>query len=403
MRVKNHALTRIVAERYGFRRIVLYTEEGVGSCPLACAYCFLQKDKPNQTMSVETLRRAIDFVREYAAPPGPERNAVHFFGTEPLKRWDLIVEAATYAPEFEYTITTNAYLLDERKIRQMKELGNVRVVLLSIDGDEWHNRYRVTPSGENSTARVVANAKKYVEIMGPEFTLRGTVAGSDPDLVSRYKFLETIGARGIDILPVTQSPWDESEAARMWIELGEYYGWSLNTPSGMMNRLLERMQGRPTEPPGNLCKVGYHQWNISPDGRINICHGFQEDDEMILGNLWDGITNVEPLVAIAEEVERFHTPENPYPKEECKTCHAYNYCMGINWCAAEFYDAGRHELGERAAVTPTDGYCNHLRGMVTAAAYWLSKAKEQESAEQVRDILQAAVDGLVEIRGEGDG
>src|SRR5690606_23512334 len=152
----------------------------------------------------------------------------------------------------------------------------------------------------NSTARVVANAKKYVEIMGPEFTLRGTVAGSDPDLVSRYKFLETIGARGIDILPVTQSPWDESEAARMWIELGEYYGWSLNTPSGMMNRLLERMQANPTEPPGNLCKVGYYQWNISPDGRINICHGFQEDDEMILGNLWDGITNVEPLVAIAE-------------------------------------------------------------------------------------------------------
>src|SRR5690606_19707724 len=52
-----------VTKRQKISRLLLFTETGEGSCPLACSYCFLAKAGVNKKMSEKTLRDAIDWLR----------------------------------------------------------------------------------------------------------------------------------------------------------------------------------------------------------------------------------------------------------------------------------------------------------------------------------------------------
>lgn len=116
---------------------------------------------------------------------------------------------------------------------------------------------------------------------------------------------------------------------------------------------------------------------------------------MRIGNVWDGITNPEWFERISWRVDEFHQAGNPYPKPQCRTCHAYNYCMGVGWCASEFYRAriGTVDDPTEYVVVPTDGYCAHLRGMVTGIEYWLAQQERERHEEQIASILQGVIEG----------
>ena len=76
-------------------KLTLYTETGEGSCPLNCTYCYLDKGSKNQVMPEQTLHDAIDWLK--LVSPAPK--GIHFFGTEPLKNFELIKSASLYSPE----------------------------------------------------------------------------------------------------------------------------------------------------------------------------------------------------------------------------------------------------------------------------------------------------------------
>ena len=58
--------TKRWARRQRIHQLLLFTETGAGSCPMACTYCFLAKSGENKKMARSTLHRAIDFLREIA-------------------------------------------------------------------------------------------------------------------------------------------------------------------------------------------------------------------------------------------------------------------------------------------------------------------------------------------------
>lgn len=407
---ENHERTVEIAQRQKLNALLLYTETGDGSCPLACGYCFLAKQGEIKTMSLETLHRSIDFLMEYGKYQPQDENArrLHFFGTEPLKRWELVVAAAEHAPDLKITLTTNGYLMTEEKIQWLKDHPNVRVVIWSLDGDEHHNRHRVTRAGKSSHAQIVKNLRRYAEVIGlEEVALRGTITTEDMDLVSRFAFLQDLNPGSVEIVPDVTADWDESEVAAMYRRLGEHYGWQ-RPPSNLLANILHAVQQPKPRRPGNQCGTGYFAWSVSPDGALSLCQGWEEYPHMRFGSVWDGVTTTLPFELVSWEVDKFRQEGNPYPKPGCKDCHAYNHCMGIGWCATEFYRSRRDperpwEDPIDMVATPTDGYCAHLRGAVTAMEYWAAQQNKETHEANLLELLMEEGNGWVTIDSESSG
>lgn len=322
--------------------------------------CFLAKKGKNQVMPVQVLHDAIDWLREVAV----SSPSIHFFGTEPTKQWDLLVEARRYAPDMPISITTNGYLLNQERIQWLAE-NNINVPVYSIDGGPEHNVHRVTRSGKPSWNRVAENFKLLMQTrIAEHITARGTWTPDDYDLVSRFKALEALGAKSITFIPVITDPrWDEAKVAQAYAELAGYYEGG-RSPCRLIEQLIEKICRGGDDHPDNGCKVGYYSWTVTVDGRLALCHAFEEHREGVIGSIYEGITNLEPFEKISRPVDDFHSIRDPYPKPECRMCHAYRYCMGPGFCAEEIWEAtGRPS-------TPPPGYCAHLRGMVTGLRYW---------------------------------
>lgn len=372
--------TRYWAKRQRIHQLLLFTETGAGSCSMACSYCFLAKAGENQKMTRETLYRAIDFLREVAVRPP----SLHFFGTEPTKNWDLIVAAREYAPDMPISMTTNGHLLSDRRIQWLNE-NDVKIYVFSLDGDVRHNAARVDKKGNPTWPIVTRNLKKLLATEQAQWlTVRGTWWPSDYDLVSRFKAIMDLGASSIQFVPVTGAGFDEEKVRDAYLELGEFFDWGW-TPSKFVNDMIRRVQQEDTiAPPGNACGVGTNYWAVSPDGRLSLCQLYEERPETgSIGDIWDGVTNPLPLLAIGDRVNTFHTSANPYPKRtdtfDCSRCHAYKHCMGVGWCA------GINLMATGDELVPPDGYCAHTRGMVAAARIWADKMAERTAGRMPAD------------------
>lgn len=351
--------TKKIAVEQRLNKLLLFTETGEGSCTLACKYCFLGKSGTNKKMTVDILQKAIDFLNLYAVGSP----SLHFFGTEPLKNWDLIVAAREYT-NMPISLTTNGIGLTKERLEWMDN-NNVKIYILSIDGGQEHNINRVLKTGDPSWDVLVekiqllmsSDQKKWV-------TARCTWTGEDMDLVGRFKALEDLGFTSIQVVPDVGATFDREKVRQAYLELGEYYKWGA-TPSRFVNELVNRLRNEEASPKmGNACGTGRSSWAVSPDGTLSLCQLYEETDLGKIGDIWNGITNPLPFSAITDRVETYHTKVNPYPKPECKDCTGYRHCQGVGWCAGMNYQITGDEL-----IAP-DGYCEHHIGMVEACRIW---------------------------------
>lgn len=145
-------------------RIVL-TEK----CNLRCAECFVVKNADKlRTMSKATLQRIIMETIPYGKE---ERITYHFFGGEPLLRFDYIKEAVTLTEKAvsagtmkspRYTITTNATIVNDEIISFFKKYDFK--VGVSVDGpEEINDQLRVYGNGKGSYRDVAQNYARLVE------------------------------------------------------------------------------------------------------------------------------------------------------------------------------------------------------------------------------------------------
>jgi MoaA/NifB/PqqE/SkfB family radical SAM enzyme len=93
-------------------------------CGQGCPTCYAQRSA--RTMPRELLARLIGYV---------EANMLTgiFVGGEPLHCLDLIVELTGNKPDTHFVIVTNGETLDVRKVKRIREAGNL-FVILSLDG-----------------------------------------------------------------------------------------------------------------------------------------------------------------------------------------------------------------------------------------------------------------------------
>lgn len=145
--------------------------EVTDGCNLKCYYCgygelYNNYDKRlSKKLSYEKVKTVIDYMVDlWMSPYNLSFNNVvdiSFYGGEPLLNFDLIKKTIDYLREknmvgmqFTFRMTTNGMLLD----RYMDYLASENFdLLISLDGDEYANSYRLTKSGRNSFSKVYSN------------------------------------------------------------------------------------------------------------------------------------------------------------------------------------------------------------------------------------------------------
>ena len=333
------------------KAICLHVAHG---CNMDCEYCFAGKGEysgKSGIMSLETGKRALDYLVENS---GSRRHLeVDFFGGEPLINWEVCKELVKYGRElekkhdkiFNFTLTTNGVLIDDDVIDfTNREMGNV---VLSMDGRrETHDRMRHSKSGggtydsimDNFRALVDSRTEEGAERRSKEYYMRGTYTAYNKDFSHDVIAMADLGFRETSIEPVVSDPdvpyaLHEEDLPQLFEEYeklalemlerekrGEgfnFYHYTVDLTGGPC--IYKRVSG---------CGVSTEYLAVTPTGDLYPCHQFVGDDEMIVGNIYEGITH-------PETVDIFRGNNNLYTRDECRNCWAKLYCAG--GCAANNY------------------------------------------------------------------
>ena len=331
------------------------------TCNLNCEYCFASQGKyhgERALMSFEVGKRALDFLIENS---GSRHNLeVDFFGGEPLMNFDVVKQLVAYArsiekekgKNFRFTLTTNGMLIDDDVTAfANREMSNV---VLSLDGrKEIHDRFRVDYAGNGSWDRIVPKFQKLVEARGGKnYYMRGTFTHANPDFLNDIQQMLDLGFSELSMEPVVCAPDDPSAlteedfaiVAEQYEKLAElmrkrdregrpftFYHYMIDLTGGPC--IYKRISG---------CGSGTEYMAVTPSGELYPCHQFVGEEAFKLGDIWNGVTNLEKQSEFASC--------NVYAREECRDCWAKLYCSG--GCAANAYHAtgkitGIYEYGCR--------------------------------------------------------
>ena len=318
------------------------------TCNLNCSYCFASQGNyhgERALMSYEVGKRALDFLIEHS---GSRTNLeVDFFGGEPLMNWEVVKQLVAYArtqeephhKKFRFTLTTNGMLINDDVIDfANREMDNV---VLSLDGrKEIHDRLRVDYAGKGSYDTIVPKFQKLAASRGGKnYYMRGTFTHANPDFTNDVFHMASLGFTELSMEPVVCAPGDPAaltpedlETVKDQYELlaeemlrrkraGKpitFYHYMLDLTGGPC--IYKRISG---------CGSGTEYMAVTPWGDLYPCHQFVGEEAYKLGNVWDGVTNLE----LREEFRAC----NAYARPDCADCWAKLYCSG--GCAANAYHA----------------------------------------------------------------
>ena len=307
-------------------------------CNLACKYCFAEGGEyhshDRSLMSFETGKKALDFLVDHS---GNRKNLeVDFFGGEPLMNFDVVKQLVEYGrsiekeknKNFRFTLTTNAMLLNDEITEFLnKEMSNV---VLSIDGrKEVNDRMRVTRNGKGSYDVIVPKIQEFVKKRGDkDHYIRGTFTRHNLDFTNDIQEFLDLGFENLSIEPVVttadygiryedlpQIMGEYEKLARLYIERRKsgkpftFFHFMIDLDQGPC--VIKRLSG---------CGSGTEYVAVTPKGEIYPCHQFVGQEEFIIGNVDEGITNT--------EIPATFRKASVYTKDHCDKCFAKFYCSG---------------------------------------------------------------------------
>ncbi len=316
-------------------------------CNLACQYCFAEEGEYHgrrALMSFEVGKKALDFL---IANSGSRRNLeVDFFGGEPLMNWQVVKQLVEYGrsqekihnKHFRFTLTTNGVLLNDEIMEFCnREMGNV---VLSLDGrKEVNDKMRPFRNGAGSYDLIVPKFRKFADSRDQaNYYVRGTFTRNNLDFSRDVLHFADLGFKQMSIEPVVASP-DKPYAIReedLPTILQEYdilakeYVKRHKEGRGFQffHFMIDLNQGPCVAKRLSGCGSGTEYLAVTPWGDLYPCHQFVGQEDFLLGNVDQGITNTK----VRDEFKLC----NVYAKDKCRDCFARFYCSG--GCAANSYN-----------------------------------------------------------------
>jgi len=309
-------------------------------CNLACTYCFVKK-KIKKSMSVEMAMEAINFLVFYSG--NKESLNVTLFGGEPLLEKDKIyqiiehcneIEKATKSKKINFSLTTNGILIDETILRKVQ--GRINF-LLSFDGNEQtHDLYRKDKSGRGTFKRILGKIdllKRYQGWLGARMTV---MPDTVKDLYKNVIFLFNAGINQFLIGLAVDVDWPDealSEYETQLRNIGQFYVDKKQEQAAIRITFFEK-EKQESECSENIwgCGAGRNTISVTTNGDIYPCSkfvGYEEYEcpELKLGNIYEGITNIEARKKLSKMTSQSY--------ETCLSCPEINACRG--GCPADNY------------------------------------------------------------------
>jgi uncharacterized protein len=331
-------------------------------CNLRCRYCFAGTGDfgtgERTMMDLATGQKAVEFLIEAS---GSRRHLdIDFFGGEPLLNWPVVVQLTEYCEkraeetgkDIRLTITTNAVLLDDEKIRFIND--HFRNCVLSIDGrPEIHDRMRPDAGAKGSHSRVASRISRFVAARGNrEYYLRGTYTRHNLDFANDVLYLARLASQ-ISVEPVVARdgcgyeirPEDVPAIEREYERLASLMAGSEN--AGRFNFFhfnIDLDEGPCAYKRLKGCGAGIEYCAVTPGGDIYPCHQFVGLGQFRMGHVNDSPVRLDHK--IQESFRHGLFQEKPV----CRSCWALYFCGG--GCAANAWHAsgkvdGLYETGCR--------------------------------------------------------
>lgn len=298
-------------------------------CNMACSYCYAQTARANDCMSKESLTKIIDYI---ALSPNRNKKRFTFIGGgEPTIEWDLIKFAVNYiyqcipTKQIQISITTNATLLDEDKIKWLKD-HNIHISVSYDILPNLQNTQRPLKSKKESSTIVYDNIRKLIE-NSVSISIRSTVTQLGVEHMQEmvefihksFPEIKTIHLESVEDETMQNYEYYDRFAYNFFKarEKGREYNMSVqNSLSNCVQNLQMRFC------PIELC--------FTPDGRIVACHrNASKVDKLhtffeygnINGNININGNKFNSIIA-NEEIK----------EDKCKSCFAQYHCAGM--CAS---------------------------------------------------------------------
>ncbi len=312
-------------------------------CNLRCRYCFAGTGAfhgQRLLMPLEVGQKAIDML--IARSGSRKYLELDFFGGEPMMNFGVVKALVAYGKEraaekgktIRFTLTTNAYALDEESIDFLnREMENV---VLSIDGrKEVHDALRPTAEGTGSYDISLANAKKLAQRRGQQkYYVRGTFTRNNLDFAQDVMRLAEEGFEQISVEPVVlpaSSPYSilEEHLPCILEEYDRLYRLYLDSRKNgrwfsFFHFVVDLDGGPCIKKRLSGCGAGSEYVAVTPDGEIFPCHQFVGREGFSMGSVLTG--------ELDEEMRARFAANHVLAKEACSSCWARLYCTG--GCAA---------------------------------------------------------------------
>ena len=351
--------------------------EVTDACNLRCKYCAYADlyegydQRENLKLPFQKAKLIIDYLYEYWEKryciEVNDPITIGFYGGEPLLNVPFIQQVINYieslnpiGKKFHYNMTTNAILLD----RYMDFLAeNEFRLLISLDGDEKGQSYRVDTKGKNSFDKVLANIQllrsKYPSYF-EHYVMFNSVLHNRNEAESTYRFIKDKFGKEPMISPLNNSgvrkdklqefyqayqnvatsiqKANNCEALKNELfikspETGALVNYIYHHTGNVFNDYNDLLLGREGSsfPPSGTCIPFSKKMFITVKGRILQCEKI--DHEFALGQ----ITNKKVELNL-EQAARQHNKYTFRYMNQCKTCAAKQLCTQCVYQIDDIHD-----------------------------------------------------------------
>jgi uncharacterized protein len=311
------------------------------SCNLRCKYCYGGESGQYKTngeyMSIETARKAINFLVKNTSTIKNPVYHITFFGGEPLLNFDVLKKTVEYAQEiesynrgtFKFTMTTNGSIINNHMLDFI--IKNKIAVMFSLDGPDYiHNKNRVFRNGKGSHSNVIRTIKMFRDKKYP-FSIRATLEHSFTEQYeSLVRYFSDLGAEQIHISRVCNYqddlplfPLDVNEAAIEWEGIKRF---SKSIENKIINgelpkhipflNIMNTIHNASKD--FNSCGFMKGSTAVSCDGKLYPCHRFVGMSNFHFGDIFSGIDEEKQKI-ICNNLDRA-------TMKDCKKCFAKYIC-----------------------------------------------------------------------------
>ena len=315
-------------------------------CNLCCEYCFANKgqyDKPNELMTFETAKKAIDFLINSTRENGNNKITISFFGGEPLLNFTLMKSCVNYIETFrdidcDYMITTNGTLLTPEIVRFLQKYNFD--TMISIDGNKaLHDYYRKFNSGKGSYDYVKNGIKLFdkKELLNARITINN----HNPEI---HQYIDDILQLGVKRITFAVDYNISNEAFELFvvslkkliekyfndIMLGKYY--EITNFSSVITTIALHQRKL------TFCNAGISYLTVSAEGKYYRCPRF-------VGKAEYSLNSVEESEKVKEKMAKFKSSLKDTPgarNAECNNCVYAFICGGM--CYHHAVMAGKNQF-----------------------------------------------------------